>query len=183
MTSQQVLVAVAHGSESLETITIVNVLRRAGITVTLASIERDITVQASRGIKLVADARFDDIAGTVFDLVVLPGGEAGARAFGAHAKLVEMLHAQRIEHRWIGAICAAPAMVLAPHGLLDGKQATGYPAFRDALLHYVDQPVVVDGHTVTGQGPSSAIPFALTLVEKLIGPVARHEVAGAMLAA
>jgi 4-methyl-5(b-hydroxyethyl)-thiazole monophosphate biosynthesis len=181
MSSKQVLVPVAHGSESIETVTIVNVLRRAKIEVTLTSIESSITIDGSRGIKLVADTLYSAIAEQVFDMIVLPGGEAGAKALGTHTGLVEKLHAQRVEHRWIGAICAAPALVLAPHGLIDGKQATGYPAFRDALLHYVDQPVVVDGHTVTGQGPASAIAFALMLVEKLAGSAARHEVAAAML--
>lgn len=183
MTTKQVLVPIAHGSESIETVTIVNVLRRAGITVTLASIERTTTIEATRGVKLVADALYRDVEGQVFDAIVLPGGEAGAAALGADAGLVAKLHAQRVEHRWIGAICAAPALVLAPHGLLDGKQATGYPAFRDALLHYVDQPAVVDGHTVTGQGPASAIAFALMLVDRLAGDARRREIAADLLAA
>jgi 4-methyl-5(b-hydroxyethyl)-thiazole monophosphate biosynthesis len=182
MTQKQVLVPVANGSESIETVTVVNVLRRAGVAVTLASIEADTTVEATRGIRLLADARFDEVADRHYDLIVLPGGELGAKALAGNAKLGDLLRAQRVEHRWIGAICAAPALVLVPLGLLDGKQATGYPAFRDALLHYVDLPVVIDGHTVTAQGPASAVAFGLMLVEKLVGEVARQQVAEALLA-
>lgn len=180
--SKTALVVVADGSESLETVTIVNVLRRAGVKVTLAALGNS-PVAGTRGIALMPDTHYDIIASQTFDLIVLPGGENGAKALGAHAPLIEKLRQQRLAHRWIGAICAAPAFALAPHGLLDGKQATCYPAFRDALLHYVDLPAVSDGHTVTGQGPASAIAFALLLVEKLCGDQPRREVAEALLAA
>src|SRR4051812_2164240 len=127
------LIPVAHGSESLETVTLANVLRRGGVEVTLASIEDGTTVKASRGVSLVADARFADVGSRPFALIVLPGGEQGAQRLGQHVPLIDALRAQRLAHRWIGAICAAPALTLSPHGLLDGKQATCYPAFRDKL--------------------------------------------------
>src|SRR5688572_25700077 len=142
------LIPLAHGSESLEAVTIANVLRRGGIDVTLASIEETTTVKATRGVTLVADALIGDAARHQFDLIVLPGGEQGAQRLGAHAPLIALLRAQRVAHRWLGAICAAPALTLSPHGLLDGKQATCYPSFRDKLLHFVDQAVVVDGHCI-----------------------------------
>ncbi|WP_028079429.1 DJ-1 family glyoxalase III [Solimonas soli] len=177
-----VLIPIADGSESLETVAIVNVLRRGGIEATVAAIGKSREVRGTRDIALLADALFDEVAGREFDAIVLPGGEAGARALGAHAPLVEKLKAQRLAHRWFGGICAAPALALAPHGLLDGKQATCYPAFRDQLLHWVDQPVVADGHCITSQGPATAIDFGLGLLEKLAGEVTRHDVATAMLA-
>ena len=176
------LVVVAEGSESLEAITIVNVLRRAGAKVTLASIGGALSVMGTRAITLVADCHFADVASQSYDLIVLPGGEVGAAKLAAHAPLIEVLKKQRVEHRWTAAICAAPALVLAAHGLLDGKQATGYPALREQLLHYVNLPVVVDGHTITGQGPASAIAFALMCAEKLCGETKRREVAEALLA-
>lgn len=176
------LVVIAHGSESLETATIVNVLRRGGVKVTVASLEKTLAVKGTREIKLTADKLYARVAKQNFDLIVLPGGEKGAQKFGKHKALIEKLLAQRVAHRWIAAICAAPALALSPHGLLDGKQATGYPALRDKLLHYVDRPVVTDGHTVTGQGPSSAIAFALKLVEVLKGAAVRREVADGLLA-
>ncbi|MES0874198.1 DJ-1 family glyoxalase III [Sinimarinibacterium thermocellulolyticum] len=175
------LVPVSHGSESIETVTIVNVLRRAEVEVTLASIADTCRVEGTRGVHLYADCLFDEIAAQDFDLIVLPGGEAGARALGAHKGVMDKIAAQRMQHRWYGGICAAPALALAPRGLLDGKQATCYPAFRDALLHWVDRPVVVDGHCITGQGPASAMAFALALVEALCGAAKRRSVAEALL--
>ncbi|MFC4251388.1 DJ-1 family glyoxalase III [Sinimarinibacterium flocculans] len=175
------LIPVTHGSESIETVTIVNVLRRADIDVTVASIADTTSVDATRGVRLVADCLFDAVAAQDFDLIALPGGEAGARALGAHKGVMDKVETQRMQHRWYGGICAAPALALAPRGLLDGKQATCYPSFRDALLHWVDRPVVVDGHCITGQGPASAIAFALALVEALCGEATRRSVAEALL--
>ncbi len=177
-----VLVPIANGSESLETVTIANVLRRADIQVVLASIEDSPAVLGTRGITLTADALYWDVATRTFDAIILPGGEKGASALGAHTGLMEKIKQQRMDHRWYGGICAAPALALAPHELLDGKQATCYPAFRDQLIHYVDQPVVVDGHCITSQGPATAIAFGLRLVELLAGPEVSREVAAAMLA-
>ncbi|WP_020648200.1 DJ-1 family glyoxalase III [Solimonas variicoloris] len=177
-----VLVPIAEGSESLETVAIVNVLRRGDVEVTVAAIGKSRTVHGTRDIVLHADALFEDVAQRTFDAIVLPGGDAGARALGAHAALIEKLKEQRMAHRWFGGICAAPALALAPHGLLDGKQATCYPSYREALLHWVDQPVVADGHCITSQGPATAIAFGLGLLEKLAGSARRHEVAAAMLA-
>lgn len=173
------LVPVAHGSESLETVAIVNILRRAQIRVTLASVEDTLAIKATRELGITADVRLGDVLHDRFDLIALPGGEKGARALGAHAPLVEMLREQRLSHRWLGAICAAPALVLSPLGLLDGKQATCHPSFRSEILHYVDRPVVVDGHCITSQGPGTALAFALQLVEALRGPDMRREVAQA----
>lgn len=176
------LVVIANGSESLEAVTIINILRRASVEVTVAAVGEALSVTGTRDILLMATVRHADVAHQHFDLIVLPGGETGAKALAAQALLIQQLREQRLAHRWIGAICAAPALVLAAHGLLDGKQATGFPALRDALLHYVDLPVVVDGHTITGQGPASAIAFALTCVEKLTDSVRRREVGEALLA-
>lgn len=177
-----VLIPIADGSESLEAVTITNVLRRGGFTVTLAAIGRKTDIKGTRDIPLHADALFDDVASQEFDAIILPGGEAGAAALGAHAPLIDKLKAQRLAHRWFGGICAAPALALAPHGLLDGKQATCYPAFREKLLHWVDQPVVADGHCLTSQGPATAIAFGLALIEKLAGAETRHRVAADLLA-
>lgn len=182
MKTPTALVPMAHGSESLETITIVNVLRRAELEVTLASIEPELDVSGTRGLRLHADKRLLDVLGHRYDLIALPGGEKGAEALGRNAPLVEMLHQQNDAQHWLAAICAAPALTLAPQHLLDHRQATCYPAFRSKLPKFVDHPVVVDGHFVTSQGPATAMVFALTLVELLAGPARRKEVAAALLA-
>ncbi len=177
----KILVPVAHGSESLETVSIVNVLRRADFDVTVASIEKDLTITATRGIRIVADQYFIDTENDRFDLVVLPGGEAGARVLSGCAGLIRMLRTQNESGRLFAAICAAPALTLAPHGFLDDRRATCYPSLREHLANYVDEPVVIDGNCVTGSGPGSAMPFALTLVELLAGTRAASTVAQGML--
>lgn len=178
-----VLIPIAHGSESLETVALVNVLRRGGIKVTVASLERSKTVKGTRDILLTADASFASIAKKNFKAILLPGGEKGAKAFAKHKALMKKITDQRMAHRWYGAICASPALALEPHGLLDGKQATCYPAFKDKLLHWVNQPVVVDGHCITSQGPATAIAFGLKVVELLASAAKARDVAKQMLAA
>lgn len=177
----KILVPIAHGSESLETVTLVNVLRRASIPVTLASIETETVINATRDIRLVADAPLSDVMHEDFDAIILPGGENGAERLARHRPLIEKLSAQRVAHRWYGAICAAPALTLSPHGLLDGKQATCHPSLRDRLLHYVDQRVVLDGHCMTSQGPGTTMEFALAWVGKLVGEPERRRLADSML--
>ncbi|MES2489883.1 MAG: DJ-1 family glyoxalase III [Pseudomonadota bacterium] len=175
------LVPIAYGSESLEAVMLINVLRRAGVRVTVASTEPELAVIGTRDITLTADVLFKDIADVAFDLIVLPGGEQGSVNLGKHGPLIEKLRQQRIDKKWYAAICAAPALALSPNGLLDGKQATCYPSFKDKLLHFVDQPIVVDGHCITAQGPATALPFALKLVEVLCGEDKRKLVAQGML--
>ncbi len=182
MKKPNALVPVAHGSESLETITIINVLRRAEVEVTVASIETELVVSGTRGVRLHADKRLLDTLGQKYDLIALPGGEKGAEALNRHAPLIEMVQQQNDLKRWLAAICAAPALTLAPHRLLDGRQATCFPLFKAKLPRYIDKPVVVDGHVVTSQGPATAMAFALILVELLIDPGKRKEVAAALLA-
>lgn len=177
------LIAIAHGSESLETVTTANILRRGGVEVTLASIESTPTVIGTRDIRLTADALFSEAGRKDYDMIVLPGGEKGAEALAKHFALIEKLKAQRQQHKWTAAICAAPALVLSDNGLLDGKQATCYPAFREKLIHWVDLPVVVDGHCVTSQGPATAVAFGLKCVEVLCGEPTARKVAADLLAA
>jgi len=182
MKTPTALLPIAHGSESLEAVTLVNVLRRAEIEVTVASVEADLLVNGTRGLRLHADKRLLEALGHKYDLIVLPGGERGAETLHRNAPLIEMLHQQNEAQRWFGAICAAPALTLAPYHLLDDRQATCYPAFKRKLPHYVDQAVVVDGKCVTSQGPATAMAFALKLVELLAGPVKSRETAAALLA-
>ncbi len=181
MNTKTILIPVAHGSESLETVTIANILRRAGLSVTLASIESDLTVHATLDIRLTADRLLKDVIDEPFDLIALPGGSKGAEAFSACVPLIDRLMKQRASQGWYAAICAAPAIALAPHGLLEGRRATCYPALRDRLDQYVDEPVVVDGNCITSAGPGTAIAFSLKLVELLAGADKARQVAEAAL--
>lgn len=182
MSSQApVLVPVAHGSESLETITVVNLLRRADLAVTIASIEATTLIDGTRGIRFMADARLAELPAAPWSMLVLPGGAAGADALGRHPPLVAMLTARRDAGLPIAAICAAPARVLAANGLLEGRRATGFPSFRAELPIPVDAAVVRDGPFTTSQGPGTAIAFALDLIDQLCGRGHRDEVAAGLL--
>ena len=180
----RVLVAIADGSEELEAVTIIDVLRRAELNVTVASVEADgrLEIVASRGVRLVADANIEQLLADTFELIVLPGGMPGAERLRDNPTLALKLRQQRNHQRWIGAICASPAVILGPLGLLDGvTRATCYPAFRNHLqLDEVisDQPVVIDEGTqlVTSQGPGTAIAFSLVLIELLAGAASAAKV-------
>ncbi len=175
-----VLVAVAQGTEELEAVTIIDVLRRADISVRVSSImERQIT--GALGTKIVADSDFTDEVLADYDAIILPGGTEGAKNFADYTLLIDELKNFFKEGKLIAAICASPALVLADHGLLDHKQATCYPALKSHIKHFVDQAVVVDGQVVTGQGPGSAMEFALTLVGILAGKPMLKEVKSGML--
>lgn len=179
--SKDVLVAIADGTEELEAVTIIDVLRRAEADVTVASVGGK-QVTASRGVNLVADAVISDCVGTVYDLIVLPGGMPGAEHLRDSGELTKMLKDQAASGRLYGAICASPAVVLKPHGLLGNKKATCYPSLLSELDNAQQEKVVVDGNCITSQGPATALEFSLKLVELLLGKQKANEVAQAMLA-
>jgi len=180
--NKTVLVPIADGTEELEAVTIIDVLRRAGAQVTIASVST-LQVTASRKVKLVADWLITDCKDNTFDLIALPGGLPGSEHLRDCATLIEMLKSQKQAERLYGAICAAPAVALAPHGLLDGKKATCYPSCADVLPDptQANQRVVVDGNCITSQGPGTALEFAIELTRQLFDDNRAKQVAEAML--
>jgi 4-methyl-5(b-hydroxyethyl)-thiazole monophosphate biosynthesis len=181
--SKKVLVPIADGSEEIEAVCIIDVLRRAGAEVTVASVMADLTVTASRGVKIVADKGIAECESGEFDLIVLPGGMPGAEHLRDSETLVRMLKKQKENGRLHGAICAAPAVVFERHGLLEGVRATAHPGFIDKLddTRALMDRVVVDGAVVTSRGPGTAIEFALRLVAILYDEGKAREIAGAMV--
>ena len=169
MAMKSVLVLFADGSEELETVTVVNILRRAGISVTLAGLEAG-ALRGSRGIVLVPDTTLDDALQHSYDMVVLPGGQPGTDNLKADKRVLNCCGKWRMQGKYVTAICAAPS-VLATAGLLDGKQATGFPGTLDAFPQVMQRSsaVVEDGKLITSRGPGTAMDFALTLVERLAG--------------
>ena len=178
-----VLVPVADGTEELEAVAIIDVLRRAGAAVTVASVSGKRQIRASRGVVIVADALIEDCAHKDFHLVVLPGGIPGAEHLRDSGELTRLLKRQRDKGGLYGAICASPAVVLAHHGLLAGRQATCHPGFVEHLAarDRIDDRVVADGNCLTSQGPGTAVEFALALVERLYDRDKRDEVAKPMV--
>jgi len=179
---KNVLVPIADATEEIEAVCIIDTLRRAGVTVTVASVGKP-QITASRGVKIVADTTLDACASQTFDMIAVPGGMPGAQTLSQSKVLVDLLKKQAQAGRWIAAICAAPAVVLQAHGLLGGIKATCHPAFHNQIdpAHLSKDSVVVDRNVITAQGAGVAIEFSLTLVEYLVGRDKRKEVATALV--
>lgn len=174
----KVLMPLAEGFEEIEAVTVVDLLRRAGIEVHTASIgAREVT--GSHGITVRADAALDAVDAAGYDMIVLPGGMPGADHLKQDARVVALLRQFAATGRYTAAICAAPG-VLAHAGLLDGREATSYPGFLTPEsapgLRLSEAPVVVDGKVATSRGPGTAMAFGLALIELLEGADARRQV-------
>ena len=180
---RKVLVPIADGTEEIEAVTIIDVLRRAGADVTVAAVQNDLRITASRGVKIEADALIDACVDRAWDLVVLPGGMPGAENLRQSESLTRILQAQHARGGMMAAICAAPAVVLQSHGLLQGRRATSHPEFVHRLTDTsaAEDLVVHDGPVITSRGPGTALLFALHLVERLFGAQKREAVAGPMV--
>lgn len=179
-----VLIPIADGTEEIEAITVIDVLRRAGAEVIVAGVS-GLTVTASRGVKLTADASIGDCLHASYDLIVLPGGIPGAEHLRDCDELADLLKKQARAQKRIAAICAAPQVVLAHHGILQHRRATGHPAFTAAITNKdaIDESVVVDGFLITSRGAGTALEFALKLVQLHFGKAKALQVAEAMVAA
>ncbi len=179
---RKVLVPIADGTEEIEAVCMIDVLRRAGAEVTVASVGA-LQITASRGVKLVADRLLKDCLDENYDLIALPGGIPGAEHLRDSADLASLLKLQEEKGRLFGAICAAPAVVLQTQGLLKDRQATCHPAFSDQLENddRMASRVVVDGNCVTSRGPGTALEFAIKLVELLYDEERARTVAEPML--
>jgi protein deglycase len=174
----RVLVPLAQGCEELEAVTIIDLLRRAQIEVVSAGLQPG-PVKASRGTVLIPDTTLEAVVDQDFDMMVLPGGMPGAENLKNDKRVKDLLQRLAAGGKYVAAICAAP-MVLAESGLLDGRNATGYPGFLDRMavpgMIYRSEPVVMDGKIVTSRGPGTAMDFALTLIGLLAGDETRNKV-------
>ena len=176
-------VFLADGFEEIEALTCVDVLRRAGMPVTTVSINPVKEVTGAHGVPVVADTVFEDNDYSGAEWLVLPGGIPGAPNLAAHAELCELLVERDENGGKIAAICASPAVVFGPLGILMGREAVCYPGLEDTVegVKWLNQPVAVDGNVVTGNGPAAATSFALAIVEQSMGRSKANEVAAGML--
>ena len=175
---EKVYIFMADGLEEIEGLTVVDILRRAGIETVMVSIMGDQTVTGSHGIVIKADRMFDAKElqdGTVY---VLPGGMPGTKYLGAHEGLGALLKEACAAGKKVAAICAAPT-VLGSLGRLQGKKAICYPGMEDGLTGaaVTKEPVVVSDNITTSRGMGTAIPFALSLVAQLQGQAAADQMA------
>lgn len=173
---KRVLVPLADGCEELEAVTIVDLLRRAGIEVVVAGL-REGAVTASRGIRIVPDMSLDAALTLDYDMVALPGGLPGADHLAADRRITDLLRRMSDSGRLVGAVCAAPR-VLARCGLLRGRSATAYPGILQQEGHpdISGDAVTRDGTVITSRAAGTAMDFALALIEALAGPQARDTV-------
>lgn len=168
------LVMIADGIEELETVTTTDLLVRGGFEVILASVS-GLTVTAARGLKLTADVLMQDVKGE-YEVLVCPGGLGGAENLAKNPQLGRLLVDRHEKGQWIAAICASPALVLAPLNILSDHRATCYPSFQAHLPQFVTEPVVVDRHIITSQGPATAAQFALAIIHHLKGEAVAADV-------
>ena len=182
--SKKVLIPIANGTEEIEAVCIIDVLRRAGAAVTVASVDT-LQVTASRGVKLVADRLIADCVNETYDLIALPGGMPGAEHLRDSKDLEKILKRQQCDGRFYAAICASPVVVLQHHSLLGQRRATCHPSFIHQLENTdaMETRVVVDGACITSRGPGTAIEFALKLAELLYDEQKAKEIAQHMVVA
>jgi 4-methyl-5(b-hydroxyethyl)-thiazole monophosphate biosynthesis len=176
------IVVFAQGFEEIEAITQVDILRRADAEVELVGLD-EMEVTGSRGVTVKMDRLLSESEDV--DLIALPGGSEGAKRLGQSSSLLHLLRRQLDSGKLVGAICAAPALVLGENGLLSGRRATCFPGFEDHFTddaEYVIDTVVKDGNLITSRGPGTALPFALALARELVGEDVAERVASAALA-
>jgi 4-methyl-5(b-hydroxyethyl)-thiazole monophosphate biosynthesis len=181
-TAMRIMVLLAEGFEEVEFVTIVDILRRAGVEVTVVGLEAG-TVDGSHGIKVMPDALVDSVTAERFDGVVLPGGYPGFVNLGEDDRVLKLVREMSERGKYLTAICGAPS-VLSRAGVIEGKRVTIHPGVRDLLVtgSYVDQRVVIDGRVVTSQGPGTAMEFSLKLVELFAGRAKMEKVKNDVLA-
>lgn len=177
-----VVVLLAPGFEEIETITVVDILRRAGARVTLAGTEEG-PLKGSRGIYVLPDEQLDNILEKEFDLIVLPGGQPGTDNLRRDNRVIQLLKKMDGLRKYIAAICAAP-LILKDAGILEDRSITSHPSIQKDLggISYKEDRIVVDGHIVTSKSPGTAMEFSLKLVEILFGEERRDVVNQGVLA-
>lgn len=162
----------APGLEECEGLLCVDILRRAGVEVTIAAVGGDRVVRSARQVNVLADALAEELDYSVFDAVILPGGIPGVDNLKADATVRRVCTEFAAAGKIVAAICAAPT-ALAAFGVLNGKKATVYPGMDAALTEggctYTGLPLTIDGNIVTGEALGAAIPFALALARILAG--------------
>ena len=180
--TERILVPLAEGFEEIEAVTIIDVLRRAGLEVTVAGLSAGV-LEGSRGVRVEPDVLFSDIDPETFDAIILPGGMGGTLHLMKEERLLDGLRRLHAGGKVTAAICAAP-MVLAEAGLAEGVPMTSHPSVRGRLggADVQGAPRVLKaGSLITSQGAGTAMEFALALVAEFCGEAKRAELAEAMV--
>ncbi|MCI5826805.1 MAG: DJ-1/PfpI family protein [Lachnospiraceae bacterium] len=179
MSSKKVGMMVANGYEEVEMLTVVDLLRRAGMTCDIISVTGKKELTSSHKVTVIADLLFEDADFDSYDALVIPGGMPGTTNLGAHAGVCEQLKKAYADGKLIAAICAAPT-VFGKLGLLEDKKAICYPGMEDQLTgaRVTYEPAVRDGNIITSRGMGTAIDFGLEILAYYEGREAAAELAG-----
>lgn len=181
---KKVYVFLADGFEDVEALIPIDVLRRGGVEVVTVSTTEFPLVESAHGVNIEADIQFDQGDYSDADLLMLPGGMPGASNLFEHEGVCKAVCDQAAAGKKVAAICAAPAVVLAQLGVLNGKKATCYPGFEKSLAEtgatYTGDLVTVDGNITTGEGPAAAFPYAYELLAQLVDKDTSDQIAEGM---
>jgi protein deglycase len=166
----KIALLLAEGFEELEAVGLIDLFRRAGYEVTVFSVTGRKPVKGGHGIVIEADALWDRNIASRADILVLPGGGAGVNNLAAVPEVLDLIRTFHMKGKYIAAICAGP-FLLEKAGVLSGARITIFPTWKDRILSaaVLDQPVVVDGKIMTGQGAGAVIPFGLRVIEEISG--------------
>lgn len=172
------LVFLAPGFEEIETATVVDVLRRSGVEVTVAGLVLG-AIEGGHEMKFVAEKCIDEINVNDFDAVICPGGNPGYKNLRKNSRVLAIVKDAFDAGKLVAAICAGPA-VLADAGILKNRNCTIFPGLENELMKGGGKPksdlVVEDENIVTSQGPATALLFALKLAERLVGKASADNV-------
>lgn len=180
---KKALVFLAPGFEEVETITIVDVLRRGNVAVDLVSITDELLLTGSHDIAIRADKRLSEINDlSHYDALITPGGLPGSTNLAADTRVLDAMKQANTDKRIVASICASP-LVLEAAGLTHGRRGTSFPGMKDKINFedYRDELVVTDDNLITSRGPASALLFSLELLKKLKGDAVYNEVRNALL--
>ncbi|KAI8324319.1 hypothetical protein GQ54DRAFT_256529 [Martensiomyces pterosporus] len=188
--SKKAIVFVANGTEEMEAVIAIDVLRRAGIEVLVLAVEADGSyITCSRHVRLVPDAYLGDDSAKIetYDAAIVPGGAGSAATLSQNAQVKSILADFYAQNKVVAAICAG-SLAIRSAGIqskvASPLQITSHPSVRDQLesgFAYKEHRVVVDNNLITSRGPGTAFEFALRVVSALAGTECAREIAGPMI--
>lgn len=180
---KKIVVLLAKGFEETEAVVPIDILRRGGVELVVAGVDGD-TITGAHGLTVETDCVAEEISPADYDGLVLPGGLPGADNLANSIAVGALIDHMQKEGKLIAAICASPAVVLSPRGILKNRKATGYPGsefkFSDTIS-YSEDKVVLDGNIITSRGPGTAFQFGLKILEYLEGKVTADKVSSKLL--
>lgn len=186
MNSQTSYIFLAPGFEEIEAMATVDAMRRAGMKVVEVAVSDTRNVTGATGQTVVADSLLREIDPSDAEWIIIPGGQPGADNLHASREVNEIIKRQHERGGKIASICAGPAVVLSPTGILNGKKATCYPGLGAMIESgggtYVKEAVVIDGNVITSEGPGTTLKFAKAIIGASEGKEKAEEVAASMLA-